>query len=91
MSKHVTTLPIDLSTVIAALPPRSSIDGISMSSDHKTIELHWQNDASKTGRTYPIEYPIEKLEELADKVASPKGKLVKPTLWPFKKPLTPAQ
>lgn len=87
MSKHVTTLPIDVSPVLKALPPKSHVHSITLADDKKSIAVVWENDASKTGRTYPVEYPVEKLADLAPKVVNHKRKLVAPTLWPVKSQL----
>lgn len=84
MSKHVTTLPVDVQPVLDALPPKSHIHSIELSTDKKSIAIIWENDGSKTGRTYPVPYAVEKLADLAPKVVGPKQKLVVPTLWPFK-------
>lgn len=88
MSKHVTILLVDVDPVLKSLPPRSHVHSVKLSKDRKSIEIIWENDASKTGRTYPVPYPLERLEELSPKVVNHKQKLVAPTLWPFKKVLT---
>lgn len=85
MSKHITTLKINVAPLIAALPAGTFLHSVSLRADLKAIEVIWEHDASKTGRTYPVEYPVEKLEELAPKVIAKNRKLVKPELWPFRK------
>lgn len=83
MSKHVTTLPVDIAPVLAALPKRHFLHSIEFAPDKKSIQVIWELDASKTGRTYPVEYPVEKLAAQAPKVIDKKNRLIEAVLWPF--------
>lgn len=87
MSLHKTTLPLDLSKVIAVLPPRSDVEKIEIVFGDKlagrvkvpvAIELVWSNDGIKTPYTVPVEYPLEKLLPPVDKPAEAVKKKSRP-------------
>lgn len=84
MSKHITSLPIDLKPVLEALPKGTYVHSIALRPDNSGIDIIWEHDASKTGYTYPVPYAVEKLAEKAPKVISKNRKLVEAELWPFK-------
>lgn len=61
MSKLKTIVPVDAQAVIRSLPPKSFVHSVELNADKTGIEIVWDNDAIKTGRTYPVEYPLEKI------------------------------
>lgn len=82
MSKLVTTLPIDVSPVLAALPKGHFLHSVTMKPDGKSIEVIWEHDDIKTGRTYPVEHHLRELERGLDKTVNDKGKFMESVLWP---------
>lgn len=69
MSKFVTTIPTDIAEVIEKLPPGSYIHSITLNAD-RTIAIVWDHDKHKTPYTFPLECPVEKLDEIAKKAGS---------------------
>lgn len=61
MSKFKTSVPITLGAVIAKLPKRSYVEAVTISEDRKSAEVIWGCDDLKTGFTFPVEYPVERL------------------------------
>lgn len=72
MSKLSTTIPIDVKSVIDALPKGSFVHWVMLNEAKTGVEIVWDNDDIKTGFTFPTEYPLEKLgfndKVLLDKV-----------------------
>lgn len=73
MSKFVTTIPTDIAEVVEKLPPGSYIHSITLNAD-RTIAIVWDHDKHKTPYTFPLECPVEKLDEISE------SKKVKPTI-----------
>lgn len=66
MSKFVTIIPTDIAEVIEKLPPGSYIHSITLNAD-RTIAIVWDHDKHKTPYTFPLECPVEKLDEISGK------------------------
>ena len=64
MSRFKTTIPINLGEVINKLPARSYVESVEISADRKSAEVVWGCDDLKTGFTFPVEMPVEKIGEL---------------------------
>lgn len=78
MSLQKTTLKIELSKVIAALPARSTVEKIVVNYSEKpvghaklpeSIEIVWSNDDIPSKFSVATEYPLEKLIPTVDKSA----------------------
>lgn len=72
MSKLKTFIPLDVAKVIGLLPPKSTLTGATMRVETALngkpplpvgVDLIWENDGIHTGRTYPVEYTLEKLSD----------------------------
>lgn len=61
MSLFKTSIPIDVNAVLAKLPPKAFLHSITLLPDHSAVEIVWDADQLKTGRTYPVECPLESL------------------------------
>jgi len=77
MSEFKTKIPVDLKALVAKLPPRSYVSTVKLAEDRQGVELVWGCDDLKTGFTFPVDCPL-------DKVSSPPG-----VLQAKKKPLPP--
>lgn len=69
MSLLKTTVAVDVQRVIDALPPKSYVHSVTLSVDRQGVEIVWDHDAIKTGRTYPVEYPLDKIMPSSDLMA----------------------
>jgi hypothetical protein len=61
MSKHKTSVPVNVASVIAALPKNSYVHSAELNEARDGVDIVWENDAIKTPYTFPVEYPLDKL------------------------------
>ncbi|MDE2099810.1 MAG: hypothetical protein KGL39_21335 [Patescibacteria group bacterium] len=62
MSNFVTTLKVDLQSVISALPQGAFVDSITWNPALERLEVAWQHDDLETGLTVATEFPQEDLK-----------------------------
>lgn len=69
MSKLTTTIPIDIQTVLDAIKavPKSTVHSVELKEDMSGVEVIWDCHDIKTPYTFPVDYPLEKLN-VSDKV-----------------------
>jgi len=80
MSEFKTKIPVDLKALVAKLPPRSYVSTVKLAEDRQSVELVWGCDDFKTGFTFPVDCPLDKVSSppVAAKAASPKSKVQSP-------------
>ena len=75
MSKFNTRIPVDVAAVVALLPRKSTVSGVSLEQvddgSHEVV-VEWENDWMKSPFTFPVEWPVEKLRsrEIPGKVTN---------------------
>lgn len=55
MSKFQTTIPTDLSSVMASLPKGAFFNSTRLSEDRQSLVIEWEHDDWKTPYTVPVE------------------------------------
>lgn len=61
MSLAVTTIPIDIKSIISALPRKAHIHSVKLKADNSGVEVVWDSPEFVTPYTFPVEYPLSKL------------------------------
>jgi len=61
MSKHITTVPVDIRAVIDALPADSFVHSVALRDDKSGVDIIWDSPSIKTKYTFPVDYPLSKL------------------------------
>ena len=63
MSKFITNLPTEVSTLLEALPKGSYIHGIVLSPESHDVHVLWENNKFETGLTIPIQFDFDDLKK----------------------------
>ena len=75
MSKFNTRIPVDVAAVVALLPRKSTVSGVSLEQaddgSHEVV-VEWENDWMKSPFTFPLDWPEDKLrsKEIPGKVTN---------------------
>ncbi len=62
MSTFKTIIHVNIQEAISKLPKRSYVESVTINPERTQAEILWGCDDIKTGFTFPVDYPLSKLE-----------------------------
>ncbi len=71
MSKFSTVIPIETYKLPVVEGMKSDLYSVELNSDKTAIEIIWGNDKLTTPYTFPMDFPLGKLMELAGQYEKP--------------------